>query len=120
MGLFLGGQSRLWVDSGIQFIVFEVGKVLHNLLSHSRSFHRLDLFRKFGHMEFRKSMKSQDSGIFIVFIPFMEEKGGWGKSRKEREVKSIDGLFWAEGLGQNMEVTEYPASQHGVRKTDHQ
>lgn len=60
--------------------------------------------------------KSQDSGVFAGFTPLWR-KGEEGM-RAERELKSTDGLFWAERLRwSKCGGVRIPCSQHGVRKT---
>lgn len=57
------------MDLGIQFIVLEVGKIIHSLVSFSRSLHRLDLFRKIGPMKSREISESHMTlGSMLVLL----------------------------------------------------
>lgn len=63
----------------------------------SGPFCRLELFRKIVPTKSREiNEKSEDSGISYGFIPLWRKVEGEG--RAEKELKSVDGLFWAERL----------------------
>lgn len=96
------------------------GKVLHSLVSFPRPLHRLDLFREISSTKFRKISESHRTpeSLLVLLLYGGKERKRWGQKENWNPLMTCFGS--SDFDGQSAEVSGYPASQHGVRKTAHQ